>query len=440
MTLAASSNPQLISPELDDLSQRRWERYSRWAAAVGVVIVAARLPFVQLLTLGDVGALAMTPVWWASARRARPAVPLIGLGLLCVPVGLLLTIHSSLDHETSRGLFFNSAALMVGLVASVGFLIWAVEKLGAANVAIAYGVGLVIRIDPGSNLFSSNPWKFGYSVPITVLLLSLLYRKGRRGLELALLLVLAAICLVTDARSALGILLLAAAAAAWQLRPRTHDRAGSATRVLLGASLALVAVYYLAQALVLGGALGPATQARSEAQVREAGSLIVGGRPELLASLHLMIDNPLGPGAGTHPNHHEVSVAKTAMSTIQYDPNNGYVERAMFGNGYALHSIVGDLWSQWGAVGLVFTAFFTALVVRRVTKGVALGVMPGITLYLAGSLLWNVFFSPWFASLRLLSLTLALVLAAGATSMSTRTGTTGERRAGQRDQSSPSNG
>ena len=404
----------------DDLDASRsgraldpWRKYSRWLAGIGVVVVAARLPFLQLLTLGDVGALAMTPVWWASARRVRAAVPLFAIGLLCVPVGLLLTERSALDHQLSRGLFFNSAALMVGLLATVGFLLWAREQLGSANVAIAFGVGLFLRIDTSNSLFSSNPWKFGYSTPVTVLSLALLYRWAGRRLELALLIVLSVACLFADSRSALGILMLAAAALAWQLRPRTHNRAGSATRVLLGSSLALVAVYYLAQALVLGGALGSVTQARSQAQVREAGSLIVGGRPELLASLHLIADNPLGPGAGARPNLHEISVAKTAMSRIQYDPNNGYVERFMFGNGYSLHSVVGDLWAQWGLIGLLFVGFCVALVLRRTSVGVALGTVPAITLYLAASLLWNVFFSPWYGSLRLFSLTLALVLVAG---------------------------
>lgn len=391
-------------------SARVWNRVSRLIAVVGVAVIAARIPVVDLLTLGDVGALALAPVWLSSARRFSWAGPLLCTGLLCVPVGLLLTLRSAVDHELSWGLFEGASTWMVGLVASVGFLLWAREQLGASLLALVFGLGMVLGIDPSTNLFSTNPWKFGFAVPITVLALALAHRAGRRWIELALLVTLAAVCFMTDSRSALGILLLACAFMAWQLRSGAQHRTGSPSGALLGSALAVVAVYHIGQALVLGGAFGEVTQARSEAQVERAGSLIVGGRPELLASISMIAADPWGPGAGARPSYGEIMLAKGAMATIDYDPDNGYVEDFMFGSGYSLHSVFGDLWAQWGLMGLVFTGAVVLVVMRRLTAGLADGGMPAITLYLSCALLWNVFFAPWYSSIRLLELLLAMIL------------------------------
>ena len=404
---AGSADPRR---EISGSAREPRARLEQLVAIVSVVLVAVRVDLPHELTVGDVVAAALLPVWLPHVRRYRAALPLMGLALLCIPFGLLLTIHSSPDHTTSRGLFLGFAVWVVGVVVSVGLLLWARDLIGSANVVILFGLGMLLGIDPGSDLFASNPWKFGFSVPATVLVLGLALKSGRRWLELLLMLVLTAVCLVTDSRSELGILMLASAAMAWQLRPTAHTRPGSAVRVLLGSTFAIVGIYFVGQALILAGAFGASTQARSQAQVESAGSLIVGGRPELLATLHLIADNPLGPGAGARPNFHEVSVAKAAMAQIQYNPNNGYVEHSMFGSGYSLHSMFGDLWAQWGLLGLVFTLVLVATVVWQVALGLARRNLSAVTLYLSSALLWNVFFAPWYSSFRLLELLLAVLL------------------------------
>ena len=39
------------------------------------------------------------------------------------------------------------------------------------------------------------------------------------------------------------------------------------------------------------------------------------------------------------------------MSALNYDPNNGYVEQYLFGQGYEVHSVLGDLWIHFGVAG-----------------------------------------------------------------------------------------
>ena len=50
------------------------------------------------------------------------------------------------------------------------------------------------------------------------------------------------------------------------------------------------------------------------------------------------------------------------MIDINYDPDNGYVNNFMFGNGIELHSGIGDLWAFMGPVGLVVAASLVGFV------------------------------------------------------------------------------
>lgn len=396
---------------LEDPYASSWARVDQLLALTGVLVIALRIELPKMFTVGDLLALGLVPVWLPVLRRYVSARLLVAVAVIALPFGAFITAQSAIDHEIRIGGYVNAAAWLVGLVASLGFLLWARERLGTTTLAVVFGVGLLLSIDPSSNLFPSNPWKFGFAVPVTVLGLALAHRTGRRHLELALAALFTVICFFTDARSSFGILLLTTTLMAWQLRPMTPGRKGSAVRAALGFTTVLVSVYYVGQALLLAGAFGATTQARTVAQLAQGGSLLVGGRPELLATQALIRENPLGPGAGALPNFHEISVAKGGMAESGYDPNNGYVENWMFGDGYALHSMLGDLWVQWGLVGLALGALLLIIIVRRVATGVSAGTSSAVVLYLSCLTLWNLFFAPWFSGLRLLELLLALILA-----------------------------
>ena len=71
--------------------------------------------------------------------------------------------------------------------------------------------------------------------------------------------------------------------------------------------------------------------------------------------------------------------------TVNYDPNNGYVENWMFGHGYALHSTFGDLWAQYGLLGLVFVAFILGLVVGWLASGIGHGPRAAALFFLSAS-------------------------------------------------------
>ncbi len=390
-----------------------WSHAEHFIAIAGTVLIAMRFKVTpQLLTAGDLFALAMLPLWFPATRRYVGARALLLLGLLCFPAGLLLSAINSVDHTVRMGLGATATFVMVSLLASVGFLLWAREKLTEGGLVAGFGLGLLIGLllSTPSSLFATNPWKFGYALPVTILLLGLAAITRRRGLEL---LVVVGLCIgsaFADARSSFAILLLTAALLAWQMRPASKNRRQSAFRAVIGLGVTAVVVYNLGQALILEGLLGPETQSRTATQIADTGSLILGGRPEIMATLALMYRSPLGFGSGTIPNYNDVITAKQGMSLINYDPNNGYVENWMFGNGYALHSLFGDLWASYGFVGLILTGFVLMTTLRRLGQTLTARRASAALLYASALTLWNIFFAPFNSGLRMLILVFALGL------------------------------
>ena len=130
-------------------------------------------------------------------------------------------------------------------------------------------------------------------------------------------------------------------------------RHGRAVAARMGAVLVAcaLAAYQFGQAVILEGYLGEAARERSQAQIEQSGSLIVGGRPEMAATAGLVRDTPFGFGLGVQPDMHDVAVARNALRTIQYTTDNGYVEKYMFGNGFELHSVLADLWARYSVGG-----------------------------------------------------------------------------------------
>jgi O-antigen ligase len=215
---------------------------------------------------------------------------------------------------------------------------------------------------------------------------------------------------VNDSRSELAILLLVLLVVLWDLRPRTPGRRGNVGWTLLGLGGLALVVYQAGQALILEGYLGDSTRQRTEAQLDEAGSVIAGGRPELGAAIALFRHHPWGFGSGTLPNLMDVQVAKTGMAALNYDPENGYVERYMFGTSFELHSVLGDLWTRFGIIGILLTVALLVVLLHGAGSAVADRTVVGLVVYVVVKSLWNLPFSPVFSAVPLLMLAIAMCL------------------------------
>lgn len=395
---------------LDDLESERWRNVEKALAVVGVVVIAARVDLRYLLTVGDLLALATLPMWLPVLRRYRFAWCLLATGIVALVTGTALTLAHSDNHKISLGSYLTQIILLTSLLVSFGFLLWARERLRLGTLGALFGFGLLLGLPIGNPLFPTNPWKYGMGFAVSVLALGLAQLVRRRGLELLIVAGLAASAAITDFRSGFAFLTLVGALLLWQRRPTAQTRKGSATRTLLGVLVVAVVIYNVAQALILAGAFGEETRARSARQLEAAGSLVLGGRPELAATAALMKDSPLGFGPGVFPTYHDTAVAKAGMLAINYDPDNGYVDRWMFGRGFALHSTIGDLWVQFGLAGLALVAVVVMIMLHKLGRSLADRAASGLMLLLAVSAFWSLFFEPIYSAWAKIVLLMALAV------------------------------
>lgn len=160
------------------LLQRRMSG-TTMVAGLGVVVTALRLELNLNVTLGTVMALALAPVWFPRLTRYRGALLLTLVAIACLPVGAWLTTLSSDERVTSDRLLVGTSVLLLNVVLGTGLLLWARTRMSVPSVAILYGLGLLLAA-PGSGRLSEDPWRFGFAVPLTVLLLALAWPRAPR--------------------------------------------------------------------------------------------------------------------------------------------------------------------------------------------------------------------------------------------------------------------
>ncbi len=380
-----------------------------------IVVVAAlvlspiRVDLAGGVTPGLAIGLALAPVWAPHLRRYRGGWPFLLVVLWCLASGLWLTVAGANDHDTDQGALRQWVILMLVLAVNVGVILWARSVLRDAAVVTWYGIGML----GSAALTGVNPtnfWKGTLSLALTVTLLGLAWLARRRWLELVLCLTLAGISALMDSRSHFAMLLLASCLVVWQAWVRGRARRTSAWRSLVVLAGLGVAIYSFGQALMLEGFLGEETQQRTIAQTEGTGSILLGGRPELGATIALMQERPWGFGYGTLPNAREIAVAKAGMATLEYDPDNGYVDNYMFGQLVKLHSVIGDSWSMFGLPGLALAGFFLWAVLRRVAHDLPASALSAVVAFLAIRVVWDSGFGPLYSSLAIFAIAVGIAL------------------------------
>jgi len=384
---------------------------ARLIAAVAVAALAVRNSVGPDVTPGLIVAILLSPVWLPSLSRFRGGRLLAGGLVAALVSGYLLAILGT-GHQILTQAQLYSTGLILTLIGGIGVVLWSRTYLSVGAIGVCFGVGLVVNAVLGgaTGLAAGNPLKFTWSIPVTVLILSLAALSRNKLLDLVLLAVLCAALTVVDARALFGVCFLALTLVIWQLRPVIATRARSWLRTVTFVGALVVVIYQLSTALVLDGALGTDAQVRSEAQIQASGSLLLGGRPELGATTSLMAHRPMGFGSGVVADAEDIAVAKRGMASLGYDPDNGYVDNFMFGDEVELHSVFGDLWARFGIVGLAVAALIAAQVVRCIAVQISQRAAGGLVVVLGCYTLWNVLFSPIRASVPLLIITIGLLL------------------------------
>jgi len=389
-------------------------------AAAALVVSGMGIVLNQGVQVGFLVAALLVPLWLPVLRRFVGIRLLLGLGTVAAGAGIWLQVANGDDHSVDPAIATSTTVLLIGAVLSIGLIVWTRTIFSIPTVALFFGIGLLLGISPSAAQFATNPYKFGFAIPLAVVTLALARLSRRWWVELLVVFVLTGLSALNDARATFALLLLAAILLLAQLPVFRIGHRGSASLVALGIVVVGIVVYNLGTALVLSGILGESTTARSLAQVNASGSLVLGGRPELGATVALIATKVWGFGAGVSPQPSEVLTAKEGMKAIGYDPNNGYVERYMFGGHVELHSVFGDLWAQTGVVGLAFVVVAGALMLYGITRNIADGLAGGIVLYVVAKSLWDLLFSPFFSAEPLFILAIGLIAVPAARTASQR--------------------
>lgn len=379
-------------------------------AVVAAMTAAMRAQYGPGLTICLIAGVILAPVWVTNLKRFRHARSLLLVGAGAIVWGAALT-QLDTARATWTSLLIVQSLMLLSFLCSIGMLLWARSLIGTGATITAFGVGGLVNIVlVGGN--PANLWKYSLAIPVALIVLGIAAMRNSRLLELIALVIVAGVSAVSDSRSMTAFLLLTAVLVLWQmtstgtgrLRPRPWQ-------TILGLAALGLSAFLLFQALILDGVLGDAAAERTQAQIDTSGSLIAGGRPEMGAAVGLISAQPWGYGSGIVPTSNDVWIAKTGMSALNYDPNNGYVERYMFGAKFEVHSVLGDLWIRYGPLGAVFALSICVLAVYATARHVSLRTAPAALIFLTALGIWDTFFSPMLTSYTTLALMTALALA-----------------------------
>jgi len=400
-----SSRQAATRPAEDPRTSRRWANAEALTCALVLLSLGVRFYLPSQIALGFLLMLVTAPAWLGVLRCYRFANLLAAIILTSIVFGIGLTTYSLASRYVTRTSLVSEVTLVLLTFGGAGVVLWGRERLGSRATAVLFAVGLLAGAALHGHSATQNGWKGAWAIPVTTLLLALTYR--RLLASLVVVAGLAIVCVVNDTRALASVLVVSMLLLVWQLRaPAPRARTSFAWTGMTMGVLGVLA-YYLGQAALVRGLLGAQAQARSIQQIDQAGSLILGGRPEITATAALIAAHPWGYGFGVAPRNSDVLIAKTGMARINYDPNNGYVDRFMFGSGFELHSVLGDIWVRMGPLGLLLLAVVVVVLVASLARRLGARHANGLVLFLVLWAFWNMLFSP------LLSAALPLTLAIG---------------------------
>jgi hypothetical protein len=390
----------------------RFEALARICAAVALLTMGIPSPVAKLLTLGLLLSVFLIPIWirpWLLDTSARW---LSSVALLATLAGLLLTLRVlnepgvQVDQRWAT-IQLVTPMLMVGEAATI---FWALTQLGAKWALALWSMGQLAAMPLTSGSFFENAWKYGWSLPLSVLLILAF---GRRWNAWAVVLAIVCISALFSTRSWILITIVAFIAAILTRGSRVSQRSLNSS-VLKRAAVLVVTVVLSSRLLVylaVQGTLGTAIQSRTQKQLTVSNHLILAGRAEWRSAWALFNEHPWGYGVGVRPGSRDLQIA---LSPVHVDPTvrNATGIAQNFRDGVMdFHSVFWTSWSQYGFIGMAFVLLIVILYGRTLaamsTWRTGIPVKLSVAIVLV-SAMWDCFFSPLRINVQALSIALAI--------------------------------
>lgn len=284
----------------------------------------------------------------------------------------------------------------------------------------AYAAGLIVmaRLRP-SVLSEIDPWKFGYAagtIELAVLISSLFFALRKYTISLLLLAWAMGMNLLLNYRSAFLEILVTATL----VFPIVPERIGrlrilphkeNLSRVALVTALAIASGWSASKLITLVSHIGLVSQEAQEKNESEAqaGSLLLGGRPEFFTGLKAAIDSPI-IGHGSWPRDMKyIEMQSDLMQEYGLKPDLRDAETGERGL-IPSHSHVVGAWVWAGILGAVFWVYILGLTVRGIVRvAVARPPIAPVLCWMMVGLFWDNLFSP-FGSFQRVYAAISIVL------------------------------
>lgn len=389
------------------------DRLARWYATLMVFFLPVR-------ALGLFGQGSLTPGVLLSVLMAGPIVAtctryrklvlvLVATGLCLVSAPVLVAL-SAREHEIDvTNAWATSSFLAIGVWSFLATL-WARQMVGARAIAVAFSLGVALQGLLTPSQWSGDPWKYAFAWPVAVLFAALIQERNSRWLTVIATGAVAMLSTIFDYRSFIGFCALGLTIFLWRwnrVNRLSRSRVMGSFAILVGAAYA---VYKAGIWLSLNGYLGLRNQLVTAAQIDAGGSALAAGRSESGAAFSLFAYNPFGFGPGVVPTSNDAIVAKTGLLSRGADINGTYVNDYLLGDGFKLHSVLGDFWVNFGVAGLALGAIFLGLLLVMLVAQISARRPAFLPIFVVLVGLWDMLFSPLGSNLHEVLFALALGL------------------------------
>lgn len=384
------------------------------------VTIAIQVALIGRLFVAEVLLLAILP--FVVMKRGRPfdrAAQLIVLaGLVWLWSQLVTDVYRGTAFDDYARGWMKIAFTLTSLVALYALLIDRPRRI--VLFACGLSVGLIIQayVFP-EPLTTSDPWKFGYAFPVTLLLAAAASSRRFAGVPFVpalALLVAAVINLRLGFRSLGGVCVLSGAYLfVHQLRGEgTRPLARLGLARLLGVAAATVALGVAVIAsygpAAKDGLLGDAAAQKYAQQSTGRFGVLIAGRPEILGALPAIRDSPIiGHGSWARDPKYVYDML-AGLARLGYAPVGRPPETFDL---IPSHSHLLGAWVEGGIAGAAFWLIVLGLAVSVLATLYRARVrFTPLIVFLAFLLVWNVLFSPYGAQTRIIAAFAIVVLLA----------------------------
>jgi hypothetical protein len=350
------------------------------------------------------------PVLLIDARRRGvhrvPHMFVVLAGIWLVGQILADVYAESSFEDYSRG--WADIVVLISNVAALALLVdgqWNRIRILAAGLVV--GQILQFYIDPGA-LAQGYPWKFGLGPPLTVGAALVASRQAvfrQRWVSVGIMLAFSFINLRLGYRTFAGVCFLTGLYVLSTARRDGHIRARRDQGLMHPVVVIVVAVIAVAGFIAVysraaaSGALGTGVQQKYLAQ-RSSLGILLGGRPQVLADMHAIMDSPILGHGSWATNARYVRDMQEELRHAGYSSER--LERVGEERTGA-HSQLLGAWVYAGILGIPFWLLVAGLVTSVLTRAYwFVGRNAPLVVFVAVLSAWNLLFSPFAGEQRLL--------------------------------------